>query len=290
VHGEAISQKSNLASEQYRYEQPGRLAEAKETPASEDCIARIYTQNEEGERTSLTTRPSGSSECTATEGGSTERHTYDEANRNIDEGIQYEPFGNITKLPAEDAGGHELTTEYYVNDQVRNQSQGKTTNSYLYDPEGRTRQTETITELGTNTTISHYPGAGGSAPSWTYNKTTGTTARNIVAFGGLVAVEEAGKEPRLQIRDLQGNIIGTGLLSESAGKPDTLERTTEYGVPTKESPVDKYNWLGTAGITSDLTSGSVVQDGVTYVPQLGAPLQPKGPRYRQNLGPPYQSW
>ncbi len=276
VHGEAISQKSNLASEQYRYEQPGRLAEVKEIPASEDCVARIYTQNEEGDRTSLTTRPSGGSECTATEGGSTERHTYDEANRNTDEGIQYEALGNITKLPAVDAGGHELITEYYANNQVRSQSQGKTTNNYLYDPEGRTRQTETITGLGSSTTIFHYPGAGGSAPSWTYNKTTGITARNIVAFGGLVAVEEGGKEPLLQIRDLQGNVIGTGLLSEAAGKPHTLERTTEYGVPTTESPVDKYNWLGTSGITSNLTSGSVVRDGVTYVPQLGVPLQTEG--------------
>jgi YD repeat-containing protein len=280
VHGEAMLQKSNLASEQYRYEQPGRLAEVKETPAGEDCTARIYAQNEEGARTSLTTRKSGSGECTATEGGEVERHTYDEANRNTDEGVKYEPLGNITKLPAADAGGHELTTEYYTNSQVQRQTQNETTNNYLYDPEGRTSQTETIVEAlvkpTASITIAHYPGTGSTAPSWAYNQTAGTITRNVAAFGGLAAVEEAGKEPLLQIHDLLGNIVGTAALSETASKSHTLERTTEYGVPTKEKPEDKYNWLGTADIASDLSSGTVVQDGVTYVPQLGRPLTVEG--------------
>ncbi len=278
VHGEAMVQKSNLASEQYRYEQPGRLAEVKETPAGEDCTARIYAQNEEGDRTSLTSRKSGSSECTATEGGEVERHTYDEANRNTDEGVKYEPLGNITKLPAADAGGHELTTEYYSSGQVQSQTQNETTNNYLLDPEGRTRQTETIVEALVKPTasvaIAHYPGPGSSsAPAWTYNQTTKSITRNIAAFGGLAAVEEAGKEPFLQIHDLQGNIVGTANLSETAGKIHTLERTTEYGVPTKEKPEDKYSWLGTIGVTSNLSSGAIVHDGATYVPQLGAALQ-----------------
>lgn len=276
VHGEAMVQKSSLSTEQYRYEQPDLLAEVKETPVGEDCTARIYAQNEEGARTSLITRKSGSSECTATEGGTIERHTFDEANRNTDEGVQYEPLGNITKIPAADAGGHELTTEYYANGQVLSQTQGETTNNYLLDPEGRTRQTETIIKLAASVTVAHYAGAGGTAPSWTYNQTGGTITRNVAAFGGLAAVEEAGKEALLQIRDLQGNVVGTASLSEAAGKPHTLERTTEYGVPTKEKPEDKYNWLGTVGITSNLSSGTIVQDGATYVPQLGAPLQAEG--------------
>ncbi|HEV7942467.1 MAG TPA: SMP-30/gluconolactonase/LRE family protein [Solirubrobacteraceae bacterium] len=276
VHGEAMSQTSNLATEQYRYEQPGRLAEVKETPAGEDCTAQLYAQNEEGDRTSLTTRPSGSSECTATEGGNVERHTYDEANRNTDEGVQYELFGNITKLPAADAGGQELTTEYYPDGQVQSQTQDETTNNYGYDPEGRTLHTETIKKLNTAITIAHYSGPGSSVPSWSYNQTAGTINRNVAAFGGLVAVEEAGKEALLQIRDLEGNVVGTAVLSESASHPHTLERATTYGVPTKEKPEDKYNWLGTGGITSSLSSGTIVQDGATYVPQLGAPLQTQG--------------
>jgi YD repeat-containing protein len=273
IHGETLAQESTLAKDQYRFEQPGRLAEVKETPAGEDCTARIYTSNEEGSRTSLTTRKSATSECTATEGGEVQRHTYDEANRLTDEGVQYEPLGNIAKLPAVDAGGHILETSYNVDNQARSQTQGETTNTYLLDPEGRTRATETTVNLTVTTTIDHYPSPGGSAPSWTYNQTTGIWTRNITSFGGLAATEESGKEAVLQLRDLEGDIIGTASPSEAKGKPLTLERSTEYGVPTTEKPTDKYGWLGTLGITPTLPSGAIVQDGATYVPQLGAPLQ-----------------
>jgi tripartite motif-containing protein 71 len=275
IHGEAMLQNSSLSKEQYRYEAPGRLAEVQETPAGEHCTARIYADNEEGDRTSLTTRESGTGECTATEGGKIERHTYDEANRLTDEEVQYEPLGNITKLPGVDAGKYELETEYYADGQARSQTQDGTTNTYQFDPEGRTRLTETKPEIAK--IISHYAGPGGSTPSWTYNQTAGTWARNIVGFGGLVAVEESGKQAILQLGDLQGNIVGTASLNETVGTPKHMERSTEYGVPTSVKPEDKYGWLGTAGVSSNLPSGSVVQDGSTYVPQIGAPLQSAPP-------------
>lgn len=273
IHGETLTQESSLAKNQYRYEQPGRLAEVKETPTGKNCIARIYATNEEGDRTTLTTRKSSTSECTEAEGGEVKRYTYDEANRPTDEGTQYEPLGNITKLPAADAGGHILETEYYADSQARSQTQNETINTYLLDPESRTRVTETTAKLAATTTIAHYPGPGGSVPSWTYNQTAASWTRNIASFGGLAATEESGKQAVLQLRDLQGNIIGTASLSETTGKLLTVERTTEYGVPISEKPVDKYNWLGASGLTPSLASGSIVQDGNTYIPQLGAPLQ-----------------
>jgi YD repeat-containing protein len=277
IHGETMTQSSSLAKDQYRYEQPGRLAEVQETPTGEHCTARIYAQNEEGDRTSLTTRESGSSECTATEGGTVERHTYDEANRLTDEETKYEPLGNITKLPGADAGKYELETEYYASGQARSQTQHEISNTYLLDPEGRPRLTETTAKLATSKTISHYAGAGGSTPSWTYNQTSSTWTRNIMSFGGLAAVEESGKQAILQLRDLQGNIIETASLNETRGEPLTKERSTEYGVPVSEKPTDKYGWLGTSGVSSNLPSGSIVQDGATYVPQLGSPLQAAPP-------------
>ncbi len=276
IHGEAISQHSSLVTDQYRYEQPGQLVETQETPASEDCTAQIYAYNEEGRRTSLTTRKSTSSECNVSEGGEVQRHTYDEANRLTDEGIEYGALGNIAKLPAADAGGHTLETTYYADGQVYSQSQNETTNTYQLDPEDRTSITETSTKGIPTTTISHYATPGGATPSWTENRTAGTWTRNITGFGGLVAVEESGKQAILQLRDLQGNIIGTASLSETAGKPLTLERTTTFGVPISEKPQDKYGWLGTEGLTSNLSSGIIVHDGITYVPQLDVPIQAEG--------------
>jgi hypothetical protein len=54
------------------------------------------------------------------------------------------------------------------------------------------------------------------------------------------------------------------------------ERTTTFGVPISEKPQDKYGWLGTEGITSNLSSGTIVHDGITYVPQLDMPIQAEG--------------
>jgi tripartite motif-containing protein 71 len=277
IHGETMSQQSSLAIGRYRYEQPGRLAEVQETPAGEDCTAQIYGYNEEGQRTSLITRKSAGSECTASEGGEAVRHTYDEANRLTDEGVEYGRLGNITKLPAPDAGASTLETSYYADGQVYYQAQDGTANTYTLDPEGRTEMTETVTkELSSVAVVSHYAAPGGSTPSWTENRTAHTWSRGIMGFGGLVAVEESGKEAVLQLRDLQGNIVGTASLSETAGKPKTMERTTAFGVPISEKPADKYGFLGAEGVTSDLPSGTIVQDGATYVPQISSPIQAEG--------------
>jgi hypothetical protein len=45
--------------------------------------------------------------------------------------------------------------------------------------------------------------------------------------------------------------------------------------PNKEAP-PKYAWLGAAGVAGELPSGVITQDGSTYVPQTGRPLQTEG--------------
>ena len=44
------------------------------------------------------------------------------------------------------------------------------------------------------------------------------------------------------------------------------------------TPPTKYSWLGAAGVTSEPSSGLVTQDGTTYVPQTGRPLETQGTR------------
>ncbi len=293
IHGELLTQESSLATNHYGYDTVGRLTQVQETPAGEGCTTRIYAYNEESARTSLTTRKPGSKGECATEGGEVQRHVYDEANRLTDEGITYDNLGNITKLPATDAGGTEIISGYYADGQLEHQTQGKQTNTYQLDPEGRTLKT--ITEEGsltegtkTTNTISHYA-AGGSNTSWTVNEATGTWTRQITGIGGLVASQEDGHEAVLQLSDLQGNIIGTASLSATATKLLTTERTTEFGVPSNSKPIDKYNWLGAAGVTTALANGTIAQDGITYTPQIGQPLQTQGavPPLPENKAIPY---
>ena len=273
IHGEALSQTSTLAHEEYTYDALGRLTEAQETPAGKGCTARLYTYDEESDRTSLTTRASASEQCPP-EGGTTETHSYDTADRLTDSGVRYETFGNITQLPAADAGGAELLSSYYVDNQVASQTQSGETVNYFYDPVGRTRE-RASTGKTSSTVVSHYSGPG-EALTWTSEGSEKWT-RNIPGIdGGLDAIQKSGEAPVLKLHDLQGNVVGETGLAEGEVKLLSPYNSTEFGVPAQGTTPPEYAWLGAAGIASELSSGAIAQDGVTYVPQLGKPLQTQG--------------
>jgi YD repeat-containing protein len=272
IHGEILQQNSSLASESYTYDNTGRLTQVQETPTGKGCTTRLYTYDEESDRTSLTTREPGSESKCATEGGTTERHVYDSADRLIDEGVTYETFGNTTKLPASDADGHELTSEYYVANEIAAQKQNEETIKYLYDPNGRTM--ETVSEGKTAAkTISHYAGSGETL-TWT-NEGSEKWSRNIPGIGGsLVAIQKSGELPILQLQDLQGNIIATAALSETETKLLSTYNSTEFGVPQPGMTTPSYSWFGALDISSELpTSGTVTTGASSYVPEVGRPLQ-----------------
>ncbi len=267
IHNQVVEQVSSLATNNNTYDEAGRLVEVQETPAGEGCTTRIYGYEAETNRTSLTTRPPNSKgECT-NEGGSEEKHTYDTANRIIDSGISYDDFGDITKLPAADAGGHEVTSSYYVDGQLQSQTQNGQTSTYQLDPEERTRETLN----GSTATISHYAGSG-SAPAWTVEPVSGHWHRYVQAISGFAATETDTTEPELQLSDLHGDIIAKASISETATKLLSTERSTEYGVPTSSKP-EKYGWLGSDLRATEFPSGIVAMGARSYIPQIGRFLQ-----------------
>lgn len=271
IHGQAMSQTSTLSSESYTYDATGRLTKAQDTPAGEGCTARIYAYDEETNIQSLTTRaPGGEGKC-ATEGGTAANHSYDTANRLTDAGISYDAFGDITKLPAGDAGGSALTSTYYADETLASQSQGGETLGYYLDPAGRTRQT--VATGTTNSTItSHYAG-GGRTPAWTED-TFGKWTRNISGLEGtLAAIQTNGEAPVLQIEDLHGSVVGTASLSETATAPLSKGDSTEYGVPRTSSP-PKYSWMGGFALPTEFPSGIVAMGARSYAPVIGRFLQP----------------
>jgi YD repeat-containing protein len=282
IHGEVLQQTSTLAKEKYTYDGGGRLTETQETPAGKGCTARLYAYDEEANRTSLTTRGSATETC-ATEGGLVRAHSYDSANRLIDGGVEYEAFGNPTKLPSSDANGHELTTKYYVDGQVETQKQSEETEShklnertisYKYDPAGRAMETvsENSEPKTKSTVISHYAD-GSEALMWTSEGSEKWT-RNIPGIDGeLDATQKSGQAPVLQLHDLEGNIVGTAAFSETETNLLSTYNSTEYGVPTTGSP-PPYSWLGAEGVESGLPSSGVsTQGGASYVPEIGRTLQ-----------------
>ena len=162
IHGETLQQTSSLAKESYVHDNAGRLTETQETPTGKDCRSRLYAYDEEGDRTSETTRESSTEIC-PTEGGIVQAHAYDSADRPIDAGIEYETFGNITKMPATDAE-HEIATTYYVDNQVSTEKQNEESLEYTYDPAGRAMEAiaESEKTKTKSTVVTHYAGAGAS--------------------------------------------------------------------------------------------------------------------------------
>jgi streptogramin lyase len=287
IHGEALSQASTLSEEpSYTYDAAGRLIQAQEIPAGEGCKTRIYAYDEDSNRTTEMTRePAAEGKC-ASEGGSTEWHTYDSANSLADPGVSYETFGDTTKLPAADAGGKEasegLTSEYYVDGQVYKQEQGEQKLEYKLDPEERTLETVSTGKPVDSTVTSHYDAAGG-AVAWT-GEGSGETekwTRNIPGIDGSLTATQKGEGKTgggvvLLLHDLQGDVVGEAALSESETKLLKTYNSTEFGVPSGKGAPPKYAWLGASGLAGELPSGVITQDGVTYVPQTGRPLQTEG--------------
>lgn len=271
IHGQALSQTSTLSNEAYTYDAAARLTKAADTPAGEGCVTRIYAFDEETNITSLTTRPPGGEGKCATEGGTATNHSYDTANRLTDTGIAYDTFGDITKLPAADAGGAEVMSTYYVDETLASQSQAGETIGYYLDPVGRPRQS--VATGSTNSTITSHYSDGGSTPAWTED-TVGKWTRNISGIGGgLAAVQASGEAPVLQVEDLHGSIVGTASLSETATGLLSKGDSTEYGVPRTASP-PKHSWMGGFALQTEFPTGIIAMGARSYVPEIGRFLQP----------------
>jgi RHS repeat-associated protein len=120
---------------------------------------------------------------------------------------------------------------------------------------------------------SHYSGPT-DTPAWTTN-TASEWRRNIPGINGtLVAIQNNGETPVLQLHNLHDDIIATAYKSETATELATKADTSEYGVPGPSAPA-KYSWLGAIQLPTELPSGIISMGARSYVPQLGGRyLQP----------------
>ncbi|HEY8082097.1 MAG TPA: RHS repeat-associated core domain-containing protein [Solirubrobacterales bacterium] len=271
AEGRILRQSGTLSSETYAYDKAGRLTLAEETPSGSGCTTRSYGFDADSNRTSLVTRePKVGGACDTESKGTTQKYTYDAADRLTGEGIAYDSFGRITSLAGQYAGSSTLTTSYYGNEMVAGQSQGAITNTFQLDAELRQRQRVQMGGSLEGAEVFHYAGSSDS-PAWTERGTSWT--RYIGGFGGLAAIQENGKEAVLQLVDLHGDIVATASLSKSATEPAATFQFDEFGNPVKGS-AGRYGWLGGKQRRAELPSG-VIQMGVrSYVPALGRFLSP----------------
>jgi RHS repeat-associated protein len=268
VTGQILHQTSTLSSETYAYDKADRLTLAEETPAGGSCTTRSYSFDADSNRTAMTTREPGlGGACDTKSTGKIQKYSYDAADRLLGEGIEYDSFGRITKLPGVYAGGKTLETSFYSNEMLASQTQGGIINSYQLDATGRVREVTEDNEGKETSEIFHYDGPS-DAPTWTEDNESHWT-RSIPAMGGLGAIESsATKTTTLQLSDLHGDVVATASLSPTATEPTVKFQFDEFGNPVS-GKAGRFGWLGGKQRRTELPSG-VIQMGVrSYVPALG---------------------
>lgn len=271
IHGQWLTQTSNLSSQEYSYDKAGRLKLVKDTPQGEGCTTRSYSYDANTNRTALVTRqPGAGGVCDTSSNGTPQTYSYDAGDRLIGSGISYDNFGRITSLPSAYSGGGTLTSSYFSNDLVQSQTQDGITNTYELDSALRQRRrVQTGSQSGVE--IYHYA-AGSDGVAW-IDRGSGWS-RNVAGIGGeLAAVQDSGVGTSLQLTNLHGDVVATASLDPEATNLLATFESDEYGNP-KQGSTPRYGWLGGKQRRTELPSG-VIQMGVrSYVPAIGRFLSP----------------
>ncbi|HSS42253.1 MAG TPA: RHS repeat-associated core domain-containing protein [Solirubrobacterales bacterium] len=271
VFGQVVSQSSTLSSQIYSYDKVGRLTQVRDAPRGGTCTTRTYSYDADSNRTALVTRSAGAGgACDTTSAGTTQNYSYDAADRLLGTGLTYDNYGRITALPAAFAGGKALTTSYFSNDMVAEQTQNGVTNTFGLDSALRQRQRTQGGGLE-GTEVWHY-GSGSDSPAWT--QFGSKWSRNIAGIGGeLAAVQDSASGTLLQLTNLHGDVVATASLSTTATKPLSTFEFDEFGVP-KQATTPQFGWVGGKTRRTEFSSGVIQMGGRSYVPTLGRFLSP----------------
>jgi RHS repeat-associated protein len=257
--GNTATQTSPGSSQQFGYDNDGRLASTQDTVLDSllgtSCTTRVYGSDRNSNRTGLTSYPDDGSDpinghCNTAGTPTTWTGSYDQADRLTNTGYSYDTLGRTTGVPAADVvgiGSHAGTTGalsigYYSNDLVASQAQGGRTLGFTLDPLQNRIVSTTDTAAATST--NHYADSSDS-PAWTSSGTNWT--RDLVGVGGgLVATVDQAGTVTLQLTNLHGDLVATAADSSSATGITAYGEFTEYGAPrTPSTAPDNYGWLGT---------------------------------------------
>jgi RHS repeat-associated protein len=272
IHGQWLAQTSSLSSQQYSYDNAGRLKLVRDTPQGGGCTTRSYSFDANSNRTALITRAPGiGGICDTTSAGTLKNYSYDTADRLLGTGVVYDNYGRIESLPNTYSGSGALTTTYYSNDLVKSQTQDGITNTYELDAAMRQRLRTRTGGSSPGAEVYHYAG-GSDAPAWIDRGSS--WERSIAGLGGgLGAIQDSSKGTTLQLTNLHGDVIATASTNPETTKLLATFEFDEYGNP-KQGSTPKYGWLGGKVRRTELPSG-VIQMGVrSYVPAMGRFLSP----------------
>jgi RHS repeat-associated protein len=279
IHGQWRTHDWELSSQEYTYDEAGRLTEVVDdvhAPAAvAGCAIRSYAFDANSNRTQMMTKQPGSGgACQPGASGTQQPYSYDSADRLTGSGLSYDSFGRMTSIPAQYAGGEVLAYSYYVNDQVRTISQDGISKTYSLDPIGRQRQTVATGGTSHNETL-HYQD-GSDAVSWSRIADSQgqevSWERNIEGIDGDLAAirthDGQGDTTVLQLPNLHGDIIATASTDPQAMDLTARFETDEFGNPRQTSS-RRFGWLGGKQRRTELSSGAIQMGVRSYLPTLG---------------------
>ncbi|UUY04300.1 DUF6531 domain-containing protein [Svornostia abyssi] len=268
IHGQWLEhttsrQGQSPSTERFSYDQAGRLTKAEDMLGTQ-CTTRAYEfAGERGmnsNRTKTATyAPQANGDCQATTGTETVLN-HDIADRITDSGFVYDPFGRITAVPAQHAGGAPLQAKYFINDLAQEITQaGKKTEIEL-DPADRVRK-RTVSGTEAYVEISHYD-ADGDEPAFTERGTD--VFREIDGLDGdLAATSSPQNGTVLQLTDLHGDVIGEAANDPAATALTGARSQDEFGVPgpTSDGTPQTITRVGTskAASTTNVTSLAIAK-------------------------------
>ena len=275
----------------YGYDDLGRLTTATDgttldangMPTGATCT-RTYAFDANSNRTALTQAPTAGAPAGTcpTSVPATDSYGYDTADRlqptaagTPRASLRYDALGRTRTLPAADTadGSADVTIDYYVDDLVKNLTQGTKTSTFALDAAAR-RAVRTDTGAA-NPAVSYYSGDDDSPD--VVKETDNSYTRNIASFSGMDAIVTragtAGAAVTLQLANLHGDISATVAVTASSAADLKVTETTEYGEtrtqPAAGSTSARYGWLGTHQRDSSTPGGLILMGVRLYSAGLG---------------------
>ncbi|MEU2349709.1 RHS repeat-associated core domain-containing protein [Modestobacter sp. NPDC049651] len=267
----------------YGYDDLGRLTTATDgttvdgngVPTGSTCT-RTYGFDVNSNRTSLTQAGAAGSCPTSVANDS---YAYDTADRLQPAGaratLRYDALGRTRTLPAIDTadGSADVAIDYYVDDLVRQLTQGTKTTTFGLD--AAARRTVRTDSGAPNPTVSYYTGDDDNPDL--VKETDNSYTRNITGFGGLEAIVTragtSGAKTVVQLANLHGDIAANVPLTATSATEMTVSETTEYGEnrtqPTAGSTPARYGWLGSKQRDASTPGGLTLMGVRLYSANLG---------------------
>ncbi|WP_433515916.1 DNRLRE domain-containing protein [Nonomuraea sp. CA-143628] len=260
--------------QKFTYDAAERLTKVQDSSGGQ-CVTRVYSFDLNTNRTSRSTFPATTTgACSDTTGMVTETNTYDQADRITNSGYTYDAFGRTTTVPAAHVTGTgNLQIGYHSNDTVASLSQNGQTRTFALDPVGRIRSTTTTGGSQPGTVTNHYAKLNDS-PAW-ITEPDGSWTRNIVAFGGLSAIQKSNGTSIIQLTNLNGDVIASADNSPTVAGFSGYFEYTEYGQAYERSQGNpaRYGWSGGSRRSSEMLGGIILMGARLYNPTTGRFLQ-----------------